>query len=111
MKTKKEIVDNWLPRYTGTALENFGEHVLLTNFGNYLDLFAAQTGAAIVGLAVVQLCGLANLLLGGLVQRWNGALPQLLLSYSLGPLVPQLLLCCAVAVLALPLRRLLLVES
>ncbi|MEY4357004.1 MAG: hypothetical protein RL469_330 [Pseudomonadota bacterium] len=49
MKTKKEIVDNWLPRYTGTALENFGEHVLLTNFGNYLDLFAAQTGAAIVG--------------------------------------------------------------
>ena len=49
MKTKKEIVDNWLPRYTGTALENFGEHVLLTNFGNYLDLFAAQTGASIVG--------------------------------------------------------------
>jgi biotin transport system substrate-specific component len=44
------------------------------------------------------------------VQRWNGALPQLLISYSLGPLLPQLLLCCAVAVLALPLRRLLLVE-
>lgn len=49
MKTKKEIVDNWLPRYTGTALEDFGEHVLLTNFGNYLDLFSAQTGAPIVG--------------------------------------------------------------
>jgi AMP nucleosidase len=49
MKTKKEIVDNWLPRYTGTALEDFGEHILLTNFGNYLDLFAAQTGAVIVG--------------------------------------------------------------
>ena len=49
MKTKKEIVDNWLPRYTGTALADFGEHVLLTNFGNYLELFAVQTGATIVG--------------------------------------------------------------
>jgi AMP nucleosidase len=49
VKTKKEIVDNWLPRYTGTALGDFGEHVLLTNFGTYLDLFAAQTGATIVG--------------------------------------------------------------
>jgi len=49
MKSKKEIVDNWLPRYTGTALGDFGEHVLLTNFGTYLDLFAAQTGATIVG--------------------------------------------------------------
>ena len=49
MKTKKEIVDNWLPRYTGTGLADFGEHVLLTNFGNYLELFAGQTGATIVG--------------------------------------------------------------
>jgi AMP nucleosidase len=49
MKTKKEIVDNWLPRYTGSALADFGQHVLLTNFGNYLDLFAAQTGAEVVG--------------------------------------------------------------
>ena len=49
MKTKQEIVDNWLPRYTGTALGDFGEHILLTNFGNYLELFAAQTGAPIVG--------------------------------------------------------------
>jgi AMP nucleosidase len=49
MKTKQEIVDNWLPRYTGTALGDFGEHILLTNFGNYLDFFAAQTGAPIVG--------------------------------------------------------------
>jgi AMP nucleosidase len=33
MKSKQEIVANWLPRYTGTALEDFGEHILLTNFG------------------------------------------------------------------------------
>jgi AMP nucleosidase len=49
MKTKKEIVENWLPRYTGTALEGFGDHILLTNFGNYLDIFAEQTGAKVVG--------------------------------------------------------------
>ena len=36
MKTKKEIVENWLPRYTGTTLADFGQHVLLTNFGSYL---------------------------------------------------------------------------
>lgn len=49
MKTKKEIVDNWLPRYTGTALADFGQHVLLTNFGNYLEIFAQLTGATVVG--------------------------------------------------------------
>lgn len=49
MKTKTEIVENWLPRYTGTPLAKFGEHVLLTNFGNYLDRFAEQTGATVLG--------------------------------------------------------------
>ncbi len=40
MKTKKEIVDNWLPRYTGVPLKNFGEYILLTNFDNYVRKFA-----------------------------------------------------------------------
>ena len=40
MKDKQDIVSNWLPRYTGTALEDFGQHILLTNFGHYVDLFA-----------------------------------------------------------------------
>jgi len=40
MKTKKEIVDDWLPRYTGTTLEEFGDFILLTNFNFYLDLFS-----------------------------------------------------------------------
>jgi len=40
MKTKKEIVDNWLPRYTGTGLDEFGDFVLLTNFNTYLELFS-----------------------------------------------------------------------
>jgi AMP nucleosidase len=49
MKSKEEIVRNWLPRYTGVALDQFGEHVLLTNFGGYLDVFSRLTGAEIVG--------------------------------------------------------------
>jgi AMP nucleosidase len=40
MKTKQEIVENWLPRYTGTALEDFGKYIILVNFSNYVDMFA-----------------------------------------------------------------------
>jgi AMP nucleosidase len=49
LKDKQDIVNNWLPRYTGVPLEAFGQHILLTNFGGYLDLFAKITGAEIVG--------------------------------------------------------------
>ncbi len=48
MKDKGEIVRDWLPRYTGEKLENFGRYVLLTNFSGYLETFCALTGAAIV---------------------------------------------------------------
>jgi AMP nucleosidase len=41
MKTKQEIIDNWLPRYTGIPIEEFGRYILLTNFQAYLDLFAS----------------------------------------------------------------------
>lgn len=40
MKTKSEIVENWLPRYTGQALHTFGKYILLTNFDNYVKMFA-----------------------------------------------------------------------
>ena len=40
MKTRKDIVENWLPRYTGVPLEDFGEYILLTNFDHYVKLFA-----------------------------------------------------------------------
>ncbi|MFA0963051.1 AMP nucleosidase [Roseivirga sp. BDSF3-8] len=49
MKTKKEIVDNWLPRYTGTPLEEFGEYILLTNFQNYVQMFAERFGVEVRG--------------------------------------------------------------
>ncbi|MDO4929978.1 MAG: AMP nucleosidase [Bacteroidales bacterium] len=49
MVTKEEIVSNWLVRYTKLPLEAFGEHILLTNFNNYVDLFCDQMGAERVG--------------------------------------------------------------
>jgi len=42
MKTKKEIVDNWLPRYTKRPLEEFGSYILLTNFNQYVRMFAEK---------------------------------------------------------------------
>ena len=49
MKTKDEIVQNWLPRYTGEKLENFGKYILLTNFSNYISMFAEWHNVKING--------------------------------------------------------------
>ena len=49
MKSKQDIVANWLPRYTGTALEDFGQYVLLTNFGHYVEIFARWHGVEVSG--------------------------------------------------------------
>jgi len=49
MKTKEEIVRNWLPRYTGLPLKKFGKYILLTNFDHYVDLFASWHGVEIIG--------------------------------------------------------------
>jgi AMP nucleosidase len=42
MKTKLEIAKNWLPRYTGTTIDQFGDYMLLTNFDNYVTKFAEK---------------------------------------------------------------------
>ncbi len=60
MKTKEDIVTNWLPRYTGEKLENFGKYILLTNFSNYLTLFAAWNKVKISGLDRPMQCATAN---------------------------------------------------
>jgi len=49
MKDKHEIVSNWLPRYTGMELNKFGKYILLTNFGEYLRLFAEWNKVEIIG--------------------------------------------------------------
>ena len=49
MKTKIEIVENWLPRYTGLELEDFGQYILLTNFHNYIEMFAEKFNTVVNG--------------------------------------------------------------
>lgn len=50
MKTKQEITSNWLPRYTGTCLEEFGEYILLVNFSNYVQKFAELNHVQVNGV-------------------------------------------------------------
>jgi biotin transport system substrate-specific component len=69
----------------------------------------ALTAAAALGLAVLQFCGVVNLLLGAVAGRWESALMPMLVGYGLA-LIPQLLLCCAAGLLAWVLRRILLVQ-
>ena len=49
MKTKQEIVENWLPRYTKRRLDEFDDFILLTNFSNYVELFAKKYGVEVRG--------------------------------------------------------------
>ena len=49
MESKSDIVKDWLPRYTGTPLEVFGEYILLTNFINYVYEFADKFDVEIIG--------------------------------------------------------------
>ena len=50
MITKHNIVENWLPRYTGTKLEDFGKYILLTNFSKYVNMFAERNKVEIQGM-------------------------------------------------------------
>lgn len=60
MKTKEEIVADWLPRYTGESLENFGEYILLCNFKRYVNQFAEMNGVEVIGRDKPMQCATAN---------------------------------------------------
>ena len=60
MKTKEEIVNNWLPRYTGMELSAFGDYILLCNFGHYVELFAEWHGVPVVGRDRTMTCATAG---------------------------------------------------
>lgn len=49
MKSRREIVENWLPRYTGVPLKKFGDYILLTNFQRYVELFAQWHRVPVAG--------------------------------------------------------------
>lgn len=50
MKSKFEIACDWLPRYTGTALEDFRDYILLVNFSSYLVQFSEAYQVPIRGV-------------------------------------------------------------
>ena len=49
MVEKLKIAENWLPRYTGTQIDEFGESILLTNFKDYVTAFAEKFDVEIKG--------------------------------------------------------------
>jgi AMP nucleosidase len=49
VKTKLDIAKNWLPRYTGTKIDEFGDYILITNFQDYVKTFAEQFNCDIKG--------------------------------------------------------------
>jgi len=60
MKTKKDIVENWLVRYTGQPLEKFGDYILLTNFDHYLDRYCTMQATSIVDPSKPMPCATFN---------------------------------------------------
>jgi AMP nucleosidase len=60
MKTRQEIVENWLPRYTGQELADFGKYILLCNFSNYVTLFADMHNVPVIGLDRPMQCATAD---------------------------------------------------
>ncbi len=49
MDNKYDIAKDWLPRYTGMPVDDFGDYILLTNFQNYVEQFAERFNADIQG--------------------------------------------------------------
>jgi AMP nucleosidase len=60
MLNKDQIVADWLPRYTGMPVEDFGKYILLVNFSNYVRLFAEWHGVPVRGLDSPMLNATAN---------------------------------------------------
>jgi len=49
MISKQQIIADWLPRYTGQAIKDFGSYILLTNFSNYVNSFAEIFKTGVIG--------------------------------------------------------------
>jgi AMP nucleosidase len=47
--SRLEIAKNWLPRYTGMPIDQFGDYILLTNFDYYVRQFSDRFGCEICG--------------------------------------------------------------
>lgn len=50
MIKREAITENWLPRYTGTSLEEFGKYIILVNFLEYVNIFSRKYDVQVKGL-------------------------------------------------------------
>ena len=60
VKTKQEIAENWLPRYTKRELDEFDKYILLTNFNKYVEMFAEHFGVEVRGRDANMISASAN---------------------------------------------------
>jgi len=49
MDNKYDIAKDWLPRYTGMPVDDFGDYILLTNFQDYVEQFAKRFNSDVQG--------------------------------------------------------------
>lgn len=49
MVDRLTIAKDWLPRYTGMSIDQFGDYILLTNFDRYVNQFAARFNCDVYG--------------------------------------------------------------
>ncbi len=70
----------------------------------------SQTLAAWTGLFCLHICGLTNIIIGVISQRWSFDITELFYSYTLGPLPTQLALCTSVGIISILIKSLLLIE-
>jgi AMP nucleosidase len=49
LKARLAITKDWLPRYTGMAVDEFGDYILLTNFSEYISRFAEMFSCDVQG--------------------------------------------------------------
>lgn len=48
--SRETIAADWLPRYTGMSVDDFGDYILLTNFKSYVDAFAERFDCEVKGV-------------------------------------------------------------
>jgi len=72
--------------------------------------FLGLTLAAMGGVILLHICGVFNLIIGSMLSLWPQNLLSLLFTHSLVPLPAQITLCPAIAILAVLIRNLLLIE-
>tara|TARA_Y100001968_G_C19361627_1_gene720163 strand:+ start:845 stop:1417 length:573 start_codon:yes stop_codon:yes gene_type:complete len=74
------------------------------------ETLISLTVVAFAGVMAIHITGTINLLIGTIFNRWQISLGDLLISYTLLPLPTQLILCPCIALIAISIRRLLLIK-